>query len=136
LTYLISKYNSYFHIDTKFLLVYIYYFLQDDDEMLCSFFDCPITNFVDKRVLLYLDQATWDQWDIVFYCCQLGTLKCSLSQPDFENYKTNNLHSLKIVSHRTLQGLTNEEIAFVEDKLLYGTIWFFIPPNYPTNAIK
>ena len=35
-----------------------------------------------------------------------------------------------------LQGLTIEEIASVADKLLYGTIWFSIPPNHPTNAIK
>jgi hypothetical protein len=104
--------------------------------MLCSFFDCPITNFVDKKVLLYIDQPTWDKWDIVFTCYQLGTLKCSPSQPDFENYKTNNLQSLNVASLRPLQGLSTEEIAFVADKLLDGTIWFSIPPNHPTNAIK
>jgi hypothetical protein len=59
--------------------------------MLCSFFDCPITNFDEKKVLLCIDQPIWDKWDIVFTCYQLGTLKCSPSQPGFENYKTNSL---------------------------------------------
>ena len=104
--------------------------------MLCSFFDCPITNFAEKRVLLYIDQPIWDKWDIVFTCYQLGTLKCSPSQPGFENYKTNSLQSLTTASLRPLQGLSTEEIASVADKLLDGTIWFSIPPNYPTNAMK
>ena len=71
-----------------------------------------------------------------FSCYQLGTLKCSPSQPGFENYKTNSLQSLTVASLRPLQGLSTEEITSVEDKLLDGTIWFSIPPNYPTNAMK
>jgi hypothetical protein len=104
--------------------------------MLCSFFDCPITNFVDKRVLLYIDQPIWDKWDIVFTCYQLGPLKCSPTQPGFENYKTNSIQSLTVASLHPLQGRSTKEIASVANKLLDGTIWFSIPPNYPTNAMK
>ena len=70
--------------------------------MLCSFFDCPITNFADKKILLYLDRCIWDKWEVVFNCYELGTLKCSLSQPDFEKCKTNCLHSLTTASFRPL----------------------------------
>ena len=48
--------------------------------MLCSF-DCPLSNFADKKILLYLDQPVWDKWDTVFNCYQLGKLDCSLTQP-------------------------------------------------------
>jgi hypothetical protein len=104
--------------------------------MLCSFFVSPITNFSDRKILLNFDEPIWDKWDTVFNCYQLGTLKCSPSQPDFENYKKNSLHSLTAATFRPLQGLTMEEIASVADKLLDGTIWFSIPHNHPSNATK
>lgn len=104
--------------------------------MLCTFCECQISKFSDKKVLLYLNIDIWDRWVTIFNCYQLGTLKCSPSKPDFENYKKNNLHSLTTTTFGPLQGLTIEEIASVVDKLLDGTIWFSIPPNHPTNAIK
>ena len=104
--------------------------------MLCSFFDCPLTNFAEKKVLLYLDDTTWDKWEVVFNCYKLGTLMCSPNQPKDPNYKTNSLNSLVSSSFRPLQGLTAEEMCSVADKLLDGTVWFSIPMNHPTNAIK
>ena len=104
--------------------------------MLCSFFDYAPSNFVDKKIILYLDQAIWDKRDTVFNCYQLSTLKCSPSQPYFEKYKTKSLHILTVASLRPLQGLTDKEIVYVADKLMDGTVWFFIPQNHPTNAIK
>lgn len=76
--------------------------------MLCSFFDCPLTNFAEKKVLLYLDDTTWDKWEVVFNCYKLGTLMCSPNQPKDPNYKTNSLNSLESSSFRPLQGLTAE----------------------------
>ena len=104
--------------------------------MLCSFFNCAPSNFVDKKNILYIDQAIWDKQDTAFNCYQLGTLKCSPSQPDFEKYKTNSLHSLTVASLRPLQGLTDKEIASVEDKLMDCNIWFYIPQNHPTDVVK
>jgi hypothetical protein len=43
---------------------------------------------------------------------------------------------LTAASLRPLQRLSTEEIASVVDKLLDGTIWFSIPPKYPTNAME
>ena len=45
--------------------------------MLFSFSDCPLTNFAKKKVLLYLDDTTWDKSEVVFNCYKLGTLMCS-----------------------------------------------------------
>ena len=104
--------------------------------MLCSFFDCPLSNFADKKILLYLEQPVWDKWDTVFNCYQLGTLDCSPSQPGSQKYKINHLNTLTATSFRPLQGLTIEEIGSVVDKILDGTIWFSIPSNHPTDAIK
>ena len=81
-----------------------------------------LQNFLIKKILLYLDEPIWDKWDTVFNCYQLGTLKCSPSQPDFKNYKRNSLHSLTVATLRPLQGLTMEEISSVVDNLLDGTI--------------
>ena len=77
-----------------------------------------------------------DKSEVVFNCYELGTLKCSPSQPNFEKYKTNSLHSLTIASFHPLQGLTTEDIVSIVDKLLDGTVWFSIPSNHLTNAIK
>jgi len=104
--------------------------------MLCSFFDCPLSNLDDKTVLLYLHLHVWDKWDTVFKCYQLGTLDCSPTQLGFQKYKINILNTLTTTSLHLLQGLTSEEIDFVADKILDGTIWFYIPSNHPTNAIK
>ena len=51
-------------------------------------------HFFDKKFILYIDQGIWDKWEVVFTCYELGTLKCSPNQLDFEKYKTNSPHSL------------------------------------------
>ena len=86
--------------------------------------------------MLYLDDTTWDKWEVVFNCYKLGTLMCSPNQPKDPNYNTNSLNSLVSSSFHPLQGLTAEEMCSVADKLLDGTVWFSIPVNHPTNAIK
>jgi len=90
-----------------------------------------------------------DKWNIVFNCYKPGTLKCSPTQPKLKKYKTNSLHSLTNASLCPLQGITltnaslcplqrnnYRKIVSVADKLLDETIWFSIPANHPTNAIK
>ena len=74
--------------------------------------------------------------DIVFNCYQLGTLDCSPSQPGSQKYNINHLNTLTATSFRPLQGLTIEEIGSVAEKILDGTVWFSIPSNHPTDAIK
>ena len=39
-------------------------------------------------------------------------------------------------SFRPLQGLTIEEIGSVADKILDGSVWFYIPSNHPIDAIN
>ena len=102
--------------------------------MLCSF-DCPLSNFADKKIILYLKQPVWDKWDTVFNYYQLGTLDCSPSQSSSQKYKINHLNTLTTTSLRPLQGLTTEEIDSVANKILDGTVWFSIPSNHRTNAI-
>ena len=104
--------------------------------MLSSSFECPITKFSDKKILLYIDQPIRDKWDIIFNSYQLGTLMCSPSQPNFENYKRNNLQSLIRATLRPLQGSTMEEIASIKDKLIDRTIWFYIRLTQPKNCIQ
>ena len=87
-------------------------------------------------MLLYLDQPVRDKWDTVFNCYQLGTFVYSPSQPGSQKYKINHLNTLTATSFLPLQGLTIEEIGSIANKILDGTIWFSIPLNHPTDAIK
>jgi hypothetical protein len=43
---------------------------------------------------------------------------------------------LTTISFQPLHGLTTKYIVSIVDKLLDGTVWFSIPLNHPTNAIK
>jgi hypothetical protein len=66
--------------------------------------------------------------EIVFNCYELGTLKCSSNQPNFENYKINSLNSLTIGSLRPFRRLTIEKIL-VADRLMDGIVQFSISLN-------